>query len=126
MMALRSGFAALEWIVLREGAAAAAFGRAVPLVGRGARVVLFVAAYVGLDWVSFIHPLHGIDITPWSPADGLSFAVLLLGGFRWAPAVFLVTLGSSLLISVVPVPVGALLLGTTIISAGYGTSGELL
>ena len=113
-------------IVLRERVTEIVFDAASLTIQRAAATVLFTAAYVGLDWVSFIHPLHGIGITPWSPADGLSFAVLLLGGYRWVPAVFLATLVSSLLISVVPVPVGALLLGSTIISAGYGTSGELL
>src|SRR5215471_11368559 len=113
-------------IVLGERVTEIVFDAARLTIQRAARAVLFLAAYVGLDWVSFIHPLHGIAITPWSPADGLSFAVLLLGGYRWAPAVFLATLVSSLLISMVPVPVGALLLGSTIISAGYGTSGEVL
>src|SRR5215467_8456106 len=113
-------------IVLGERVTEIVFDAASLMVQRAAATVSFAAAYVGLDWVSFIHPLHGIDITPWSLADGLSFAVLLLGGYRWVPAVFLVTLGSSLLISVVPVPVGALLLGSTVISAVYGTSGELL
>src|SRR5215472_12520783 len=113
-------------IVLGERVTEIVFDAAGLTIQRAARAVLFLAAYVGLDWVSFIHPLHGIAITPWSPADGLSFAVLLLGGYRWVPAVFLATLVSSLLISVVPVPVGTLLLGSTIISAGYGTGGQLL
>ena len=116
MIAWRASCATLGMIVLGERVTEIAFDAASLTVQRAAGVVLFAAAYVGLDWMSFIHPLHGIAITPWSPADGLSFAVLLLGGYRWVPAVFLATLVSSLLISAVPVPIGALLLGSTIIS----------
>ena len=126
MMARQSGFMTLQRIVLGAGAPAAFFGRAGSLLVKPAAVVLFTASYVSLDWVSFIHPLHGIGITPWSPADGLSVAVLLVGGYCWAVALFVATLVSSLLLAEVPVGVGALLLGSTIIAAGYGIGAELL
>jgi PAS domain S-box-containing protein len=103
-----------------------AFGSMDLAVGRAAGVVLFGAAYVALDWVSFINPIGGIGITPWSPADGLSFAVLLVGGYRWAPALLLAAFVSSLLLSEAPVPFGASLLGSTIIGSGYGVCAEML
>jgi hypothetical protein len=28
----------------------------------------FIAAYTALDWASFLHPLHGLNITLWNPA----------------------------------------------------------
>jgi hypothetical protein len=33
----------------------------------------YVAAYVTLDWVSFIEPYAHFDITPWNLNTGLSF-----------------------------------------------------
>jgi hypothetical protein len=64
MMARQSGFMTLQRIVLGAGAPAAFFGRAGSLLVKPAAVVLFTASYVSLDWVSFIHPLHGIGIHP--------------------------------------------------------------
>jgi hypothetical protein len=49
----------------------------------------YLAAYVFLDWVSFIHPLASFGITPWNPGTGLSFALVLLFGWRMVPYLFL-------------------------------------
>lgn len=38
---------------------------------------LYVAAYLLLDWVSFIRPLQGLNITPWNPQPALAVALLL-------------------------------------------------
>ncbi len=46
----------------------------------------YVAAYVLLDWVSFVYPVGAYGITPWSPAAGLSLALLLAFGLQYAPA----------------------------------------
>ena len=46
----------------------------------------FVAAFVALDWVSFFHPMSGLDITPWNPQAALAVAYLL----RWPRAVLAV------------------------------------
>ena len=59
--------------------------------GNAGRVVFgaaFVVLYVGLDWVSYVYPIAGFAITPWSPPAGLSLAVLLLIGPRAIPLVF--------------------------------------
>ena len=40
----------------------------------------YLALYVLLDWVSYIHPLQGINITPWNPQPALAIALLL-----WRP-----------------------------------------
>ncbi len=36
--------------------------------------------YLALDWASHIHPLHGLDIRPWSPAPALGLLFLLRFG----------------------------------------------
>lgn len=42
--------------------------------------MILVCGYVGLDWASYIHPLHGLNITPWNPAPALGVLVLLRYG----------------------------------------------
>lgn len=42
--------------------------------------LLLVGGYVALDWASHIHRLHGLDVTPWSPAPALG--LLFLARFR--------------------------------------------
>lgn len=36
--------------------------------------------YVALDWASYIHPLHQLNITPWNPAPALGLVYLLRFG----------------------------------------------
>jgi two-component system, LuxR family, sensor kinase FixL len=47
-----------------------------------------VAAYVLLEWVSFIHEYKGVPITPWNPGLGLVFGFMVLCGARYAAALF--------------------------------------
>ena len=75
-------------------------GKDVPLSGIGGWVPLwpkrnsvllalgFVGLYVALDWVSFIYPMEGLNITPWNPVAALSLVLLFLRGFAWSPLLF--------------------------------------
>ena len=40
----------------------------------------FIVLYIALDAASFIHPLHGLNITPWNPAPALGLVYLLRQG----------------------------------------------
>ena len=51
--------------------------------------VIYVAAYVALDWVSFIEPYKQFNITPWNPNTGLSFILILVFGRRMLPFLFI-------------------------------------
>jgi hypothetical protein len=51
--------------------------------------VSYVAAYVALDWVSFIEPYASFNITPWNPNTGLSFILILVFGQRMIPFLFI-------------------------------------
>jgi two-component system sensor kinase FixL len=42
--------------------------------------VLYLAAYIILEWASFIHVHKGLPITPWDPGLGVAFAVMIRGG----------------------------------------------
>ncbi|WP_301101918.1 ATP-binding protein [Propionivibrio sp.] len=43
-------------------------------------VLTLLLGYVVLDWASYIHPLHGLNITPWNPAPALGLLFLLRFG----------------------------------------------
>jgi two-component system sensor kinase FixL len=42
--------------------------------------VVYLAAYIILEWASFIHVHKGLPITPWDPGLGVAFALLIRGG----------------------------------------------
>jgi two-component system, LuxR family, sensor kinase FixL len=42
--------------------------------------VSYLAAYVILEWASFIHVHKGLPITPWDPGLGVTFALMIRGG----------------------------------------------
>lgn len=50
---------------------------------------LWVAAYVALDYISFIESYRGLAITPWNPSAGLALVLVLLRGARYAPVVLI-------------------------------------
>jgi two-component system sensor kinase FixL len=41
---------------------------------------LYLAAYIILEWASFIHVHKGVPITPWDPGLGVAFALMIRGG----------------------------------------------
>lgn len=49
----------------------------------------FLAAYIALDYVSYVKPYRGLGITPWNPPPGLSIAAVFLGGWVFAPFVLI-------------------------------------
>ena len=50
------------------------------LASNGAVAGMFLAAYVALEWVSFIHEYKGMPVTPWNPGLGVMFALMILAG----------------------------------------------
>jgi two-component system, LuxR family, sensor kinase FixL len=42
--------------------------------------ILYLAAYIILEWASFIHIHKGLPITPWDPGLGVAFALIIRGG----------------------------------------------
>jgi two-component system, LuxR family, sensor kinase FixL len=86
----------------------------------------YVALYLTLDRLSFIGPLHGIGITPWSPSAGLAIGLLLIKGLRYAPLVLVADLASSATLPVAhisPVPV---CLASFVVMAGYTGAAAIL
>jgi two-component system, LuxR family, sensor kinase FixL len=82
-------------------------------------LVAYVVAYIALDWVSYIHPLGPFAITPWNPPPGLSIALLLTLGLRFAPALFVAGFAAEAVVR--GLPAGALVAAgsSAVIAAGY-------
>ena len=51
-------------------------------------VIALLIAYLALEWASFIHEHKGLPVTPWNPALGLVFAVMLLQGVGYGLVLF--------------------------------------
>lgn len=80
---------------------------------------VFAPCYVLLDWVSYIHPLGPFNITPWNPQPALAIAWMLLGGLRYAPAVWITIVLADGLIRSFPAGVAVTLLSGLVLTAGY-------
>ncbi len=50
---------------------------------------LFLALYVALEWLSFIHEYKGVPITPWNPGLGAVYALMAFGGPAYAAVLFI-------------------------------------
>lgn len=86
----------------------------------------FVALYIALDAVSFIHPLHGLNITPWNPAPALGLVFLLRRGRAgWLPMLGTVLL-SEWLVRGIPFSWWSSFLSALILAGGYIALGEFL
>lgn len=86
----------------------------------------YLAGYVLLDWVSFIHPFTPFGITPWNPGTGLSFAVVILFGRRMIPYLFLAPLLSDFVILPTPLPWTVELLTAALIGGCYAVATTFL
>jgi two-component system sensor kinase FixL len=88
--------------------------------------VCYVLLYLGLDRISFIETLHGLDITPWNPPAGVTLALLIAKGPRFVPAVFVAVLLSNEILSLVDLPLVTALTGAAVVAAGYGAAAQVL
>ena len=79
----------------------------------------YLAAYVLLDWASFMHAFSGLGITPWNPPPGLSLAFLAAFGLGGAPVLFLGALAAELAVRTAAAPPHALLLAALAPTAVY-------
>jgi two-component system sensor kinase FixL len=91
-----------------------------------ATAVVFVAAYVALDRVSYLFPVEPFAITPWNPQAGLSVAFLLLLGRRLAPALFVAALLADVLVRGGGVQIGYSAASSLVIALGYAGLGAFL
>jgi two-component system, LuxR family, sensor kinase FixL len=86
----------------------------------------YLAGYVFLDWVSFIHPLVSFGITPWNPGTGLSFVLVLLFGWRMIPYLVLAPILSDVVNLPTLLPIGVALASAAPIGTGYAAASLFL
>jgi signal transduction histidine kinase len=86
----------------------------------------FLAGYLLLDWVSYIHPMQQYSITPWNPQPALAIALLLFGGQSWLPAVFIAAVAAEWLVrGAVPYSASTLLIGA-VLTLGYAAIAQAM
>jgi signal transduction histidine kinase len=96
---------------------------------RSVALYAYIAGYIALDWVSLIQPPGQsvtLGITPWNPPAGLSFALLLRYGWRFAPAVLVAVAFANVLFHGLPTAPLTALASVLIIAAVYTAAAELL
>ncbi|HYB11019.1 MAG TPA: ATP-binding protein [Alphaproteobacteria bacterium] len=81
-------------------------------------IPLFIVFYIALDWLSFIHPLYGVEVTPWNPPAGLTLALLLIG-LGFAPVVFVADFLASVFVPAANIPLAAALGTALATTVGY-------
>ena len=73
-----------------------------PLNKRWVWAVGYVVVFLLLDWISYIRPFQGLNITPWNPQPALAIA-LLLRRPRWLWLVWISLLTAELVVRGTPV-----------------------
>jgi two-component system sensor kinase FixL len=94
--------------------------------GVALRGVGFVALYVALDWISFIHAFSPLGITPWNPPPGLSLALFIRRGLGYAPWLFVAAIAADVVVRGLPAPLHVSVVSAAIIAAGYAGAGWVL
>ena len=93
---------------------------------RWSDVLILILGYVALDWASYIHSLHRLNITPWSPAPAIGLLYLLRFGKRATlPLAFAILLADALvrdLPVLLPISIGL----SALLTLGYWGVAELL
>lgn len=106
--------------VARNLPVAALFSRAPLAVG-----LVYVASYAMVDWLSDISHAGFFNVTPWNPAVGLSFALVLLLGREYIPWLFVAPFVSNMLTSQ-PAPWEVSLVGSCLMGMIYGGATAVL
>jgi len=90
----------------------------------------YIGVFVGLDRLTYLQPFGAVGITPFDPWAGLTLALLLLQGLRFAPVVPVAALVADLVTPYTPevpdAPWYATVLAALLMSAGYAWAALLL
>jgi signal transduction histidine kinase len=88
--------------------------------------IAYLAGYVLLDWLSYVHPYAAFGITPWNPPTGLSFALILLFGVEFLPWLFIAPVLADGIVRGFALPFPAEIAAGAIIGSGYAAATALL
>jgi len=106
----------------RPAAAANLPGAVRPATG----ITAFVALYLLLDWLSYIHASNAFGVTPWNPQPALAVALIAFAGQRMIPAVFAAVILSEILVRGAPAPAAATAFAALALTLGYATTAQWL
>jgi signal transduction histidine kinase len=88
--------------------------------------IAYLAGYVLLDWLSYVHPYAAFGITPWNPPTGLSFALILLFGVEFLPWLLIAPVLADGIVRGFALPLPAEIAASAIIGGGYAAATTLL
>ena len=86
----------------------------------------FVVIYVLLDWASYLHPMYGLNITPWNPSLALGLVVWFRVGRLVAIPWFAAILIGEVLVRGLPASLPLTLMLSGVLTVGYGIMAEVL
>lgn len=90
------------------------------------QLLAFIAAYIALDWASYIHPLLGLNITLWNPAPALGLALWMRFGRITAIPWFVAIMAGEFFIRAMPAAFLMTVVLSMVLTIGYGAIGEFL
>lgn len=85
--------------------------------------VAFVALFVGLEWLSFLHEQGGRSVTPWNPGLGVAFAMVIYRGVPYAALLLVGVLLTELLVVHSPFPWPVALGLSVAVALSYSVAG---
>jgi len=88
--------------------------------------LVYLAAYLALDWLSFVDPLGAYGVTPWNPTTGVSIALVLAFGRAFIPWLFIAPFLADELLRQSPLPLPAEIAVAGTLGATYAAATWLL
>jgi len=86
----------------------------------------FVLVYVLLDWASYLHPMYGLNITPWNPSLALGLVIWFRAGMLVAIPWFAAILIGEVVVRGLPATLPLTLALSGVLTVGYGIMAEVL
>jgi two-component system sensor kinase FixL len=88
--------------------------------------LVFISTYLLFDFVSYIAPLYGLNITPWNPDPAFGLVFWLRYGKRAALPWFIALMLGEILVRGLPAGWGMTIVLSASLTLGYGVLGEIL
>lgn len=88
--------------------------------------LIYLCAYVLVDWASYVHPYGTFGITPWNPSTGLGFILVLARGLAATPLLFIAPLVADLFVRGLTVPIPMTIVLSLVVGSGYSAATALL
>lgn len=88
--------------------------------------IAFVLVYVLLDWASYLHPMYGLNITPWNPSLALGLVIWFRAGRLAAIPWFAAILIGEVVVRGLPATLLLTLALSGVLTVGYGIMAEVL